>query len=106
MNRIISKEAEFTVLNYVKHNRPKKVEANEFKKVMLRELNLVVATLLPQQSYAHTTFHFLQCGFQREKLICKFFHFANKYRALLFKFDSCNKADFGHLSQPFSLLAF
>ncbi len=36
---IISKEAEFTLLNYFKHCRPKKVEASDFKKVMLSELN-------------------------------------------------------------------
>ncbi len=42
---------------------------------------------------------FLEHGFQREKLICKFFQFANKYRALLFKFGLCNKADLAHFVQ-------
>ncbi len=32
---------------------------------------------------------FVEHGFLREKLICKFFQFANKYHALLFKFDLC-----------------
>ncbi len=61
-NFFISKEAEFTVLDNFKHIRPKKVEANDFKKVKLSELNFVVATLLPQKSYAHSTFYFLQCS--------------------------------------------
>ncbi len=36
---------------------------------------------------------FIKHNYQRESLICKFFQFVNKYRALLYKFDLCSKAD-------------
>ncbi len=37
---------------------------------------------------------FLEHGFDRESLICKFFLFVSRYRALLFKFELCSRADF------------